>query len=123
MEKLTKEKVIYEVKKAEELILKLTGEKPFLFRFPGGNYDERTLKIVESLGYKVVHWTFPSGDPDPRLTPKKLTEWVLKNVKPGAILIFHANGRGYATPYALPKIIKALKGRGYSFGRIEDYLR
>ena len=123
MERLPKEKVIYEVKKAEELILKLTGKKPFLFRFPGGNYDRRTLKIVESLGYKVVHWSFPSGDPDPNITPERLTRWILQNVKPGAILIFHANGRGYATAYALPEIIRALRKMGYTFGRIEDYLR
>lgn len=122
MESLKEEEIIREVKETEQLIQALTGKKPIFFRFPAGNYDERALKIVESLGYKVVHWTFPSGDPDPRITPEKLTNWVLQNVRPGAILIFHANHRGYATPYALPRIIKALREKGYSFGRIEDYL-
>ncbi len=123
MERLSEKQVIWEVKEAEKLIQELTGKKPFLFRFPGGNYDKRTLKIVESLGYKVVHWTFSSGDLDPRTTPDRLTRWVLQNVKPGAILIFHANGRRYATPYALAEIIKALRERRYSFRRIEDYFR
>jgi len=122
MESLKEEEIIREVKETERLIQTLTGKKPIFFRFPAGNYDERALKIVESLGYKVVHWTFPSGDPDPRITPEKLTNWVLQNVRPGAILIFHANHRGYSTPYALPKIIKALREKGYSFGRIENYL-
>lgn len=122
MESLKEEEIIREVKETEQLIQALTGKKPIFFRFPAGNYDERALKIVESLGYKVVHWTFPSGDPDPRITPEKLTNWVLQNVRPGVILIFHANHRGYATPYALPRIIKALREKGYSFGRIEDYL-
>ena len=123
MERLPKEKIIWEVKETEKLIVKIIGEKPFLFRFPGGNYNSKALKIVESLGYKVLHWSFPSGDPDPHITTRKLVKWVLQNVRSGTILIFHANGRGYATPYALPLIIKALRKEGYSFGRIENYIR
>ncbi len=123
MERLPRERIIWEVKQTEKLIMRITGKKPNLFRFPAGNYDGKTLKIVESLGYKVVHWSFESGDPDPRITPERLTRWVIRNVKPGSILIFHVNGRGYATPYALPRIVKALRRMGYSFGRIEDYIR
>ena len=108
---------------AEKLIQKLTGKRPIYFRFPGGNYDERTLRIVEGLGYKVVHWTFPSGDPDKRITPQRLASHVINNTKPGAILIFHANGRGYSTGEAMPIIVEELKKRGYNFVRLEEYLK
>ena len=123
MEKLSKERIIEEIRKTEKLIESITGNKPFIFRFPGGNYNRDALKVVESLGYKVVHWSFESGDPDPRITPEKLANWVLLNVKQGSILIFHANGRGYVTHLALPIIVKRLKERGYTFGKLEDYLR
>lgn len=123
MERLDSETVVKEVLEAEKLIQKLTGKKPVYFRFPGGNYDQRTLRIVESLGYRVVHWTFPSGDPDRSITPERLARHVIQNTQPGAILIFHANGRGYSTGEALPVIVQELKRRGYRFVRLEDYIR
>ncbi len=123
MENLDQETVIREVLGVEKLIQRLTGKRPIYFRFPGGNYDERTLKIVEGLGYKVVHWTFPSGDPDKRITPAVLSENVIRSTKPGAILIFHANGRGYSTGEAMPVIVEELRKRGYMFVRLEDYIR
>lgn len=123
MEKLDSQTVVKEVIEAEKLIQKLTGKRPVYFRFPGGNYDQRTLRIVESLGYKVVHWTFPSGDPDRSITPDRLARHVIQNTRPGAILIFHANGRGYSTGEALPVIVQELKRQGYRFVRLEDYIR
>lgn len=122
MEKLSKEEIVEEVLKTEKLIYHITGKKPIYFRFPGGNYDEKSLKILENLGYKVVHWTFPSGDPDRSITADKMTLFVLSKTRPGTILIFHANGRGYSTPDALPVIIRELKKKGYNFVKLEEYL-
>lgn len=123
MEHLPPEMVIKEVREVEELISALTGKKPQYFRFPAGNYDKKTLRLLENLGYKVVHWTFPSGDPDKRVTPEKLIANVLENTKPGTILIFHANGRGYSTAKAMPYIVQELKKRGYRFVLLEEYIR
>lgn len=123
MENLSDRDIVFEVKAVEILIKELTNKKPIYFRFPGGNYDERSLRIVESLGYKVVHWTFASGDPDPHVTPEKLVSHVVSNTKPGSIVIFHANGRGYSTKKALPIIVEELMRKGYSFVRLEDYIK
>jgi len=122
MELLSEEEIKEDVLKNENLIIKLTGIKPKYFRFPAGNYDEKALRLVESLGYKVVHWTFPSGDPDKKITKEMLIDHVIRNTKPGSILIFHANGRGYKTGEALPEIVRILKQKGYRFVRLEDYL-
>ncbi|MCS7234028.1 MAG: polysaccharide deacetylase family protein [Synergistetes bacterium] len=122
MERLSPDEIERDVKRNERLILEAVNKKPIYFRFPAGNYDERSLKVVESLGYRVIHWSFASGDPDRRITPEMLTSHVLKNTKPGSILIFHANGRGYSTGDALPMIVKELRLRGYRFVRLEDYI-
>jgi peptidoglycan/xylan/chitin deacetylase (PgdA/CDA1 family) len=107
----------------ERLSLKeITTKKTKYFRFPGGNYDDQTLKCVENIGYKVVYWTFPSGDPDKEVTPKRLKDWVLLKTRPGSILIFHINGRGYATGDALPEIVKELVRKDYNFIKLEEGL-
>lgn len=123
MEKLSRYEIIRELKETEALIYQITGKRSLYFRFPGGNYDSMSLSIVESLGYKVVHWTFPSGDPDRRITPERLHRHVVKNTVPGSILIFHVNGRGYSTGDALPYIVEDLKKQGYRFVKLEDYIK
>ncbi len=120
MEKLPPEVVREEVLANDRLLQELTGRKTRFFRFPAGNYDRDALAAVEALGYRVVHWTFPSGDPDRKLTPARLQEWVLGKVRPGSILIFHINGRGYATGEALPRIVAVLKDRGYRLVKLAD---
>lgn len=122
MEKLTDREVVEEVREAEDMLFDITGKRTSCFRFPAGNYDDRVLRDVEDLHYRVVHWSFASGDPDPKITPKKLSRWVLLKTHPGSILIFHINGRGYSTGKALPEIVKALHKRGYHFVKLEDAL-
>ncbi len=120
MESLNADKIKKEVTDLDELLKKMIGKKTKYFRFPAGNYDVRTLKQIEQMNFKVVHWTFPSGDPDENITPAKLTNWVISKTKPGAILIFHINGRGYSTGDALHGIISALRQKGFKFIKLED---
>jgi peptidoglycan/xylan/chitin deacetylase (PgdA/CDA1 family) len=104
-----------EVERAGALIAEVTSRRPRLFRFPYGEYTPETLAAVERLGYQVVHWTFPSGDPDPNLTARELAEGVVRQATPGTILIFHVNGRGWKTAEALPRIVAELRRQGYRF--------
>ena len=49
-------------------------------------------------------------------------EWVLRPVKPGSIIIVHANGRGYHTAEALPYIINRVKNQDYTFVTVSELL-
>lgn len=123
METMTHGDIEMDLNKTSELIAEITGKKPNLFRFPGGNYDNRSLKLVEDLGYKVVHWSFESGDPDKKMTSDLIFEKVKKNVKSGSIMIFHINGRGWHTSEALPMIINYLNSEGYHLELLENFLK
>ncbi|WP_170958999.1 polysaccharide deacetylase family protein [Magnetospirillum sp. 15-1] len=122
MERLDPAAIRREVEEADAAIQAVTGRKPRFFRFPAGNYDAATLGVVEATGHKVVHWTFPSGDPARGLTPEHLKEWVLSKTRPGAILIFHVNQRAPATGPALPGLLAELRRRGYRFVSLEEAL-
>ena len=122
MERMDEATVRRELLDADALLHGITGKHTRYFRFPAGNYDARALGVVESLGYRVVHWRFASGDPMRTLTPEHETEWVLEKTRPGDILIFHINGRGWATGRALPSIVAALEERGYRFVRLDKVL-
>lgn len=122
MERLDRAAVRRQVEEADAAIEAATGRKPRFFRFPAGNYDAASLAEVEATGHKVVHWSFASGDPARGMTPEHLSEWVLSRTQPGAILIFHVNGRAPATAPALPGILAGLRAKGYRFVGLEEAL-
>jgi len=122
MRRLSDAQIRDEVRRAEQQIFTDTGRHTHYFRFPGGNADARTVGVVEAMGYRVVHWRFPEGDPDPHVTAKAMIQVTLERAHGGDILIFHINGRGVHTAEAAPKVIDLLQALGFRFVRLSDYL-
>ena len=65
---------------------------PTLFRPPYGAYDARTLALLRERQMTMVLWSVDSGD---YLRPgvDAIVERVLRDVKPGAIVLLHDAGR------------------------------
>jgi peptidoglycan/xylan/chitin deacetylase (PgdA/CDA1 family) len=122
MRKLSGRAVIYEVVRAALEVGLKTGRRTRFFRFPGGNTNAATTALVEALGYQVVHWRWPEGDPDPHVTAKGMVRQTLAKTQPGEILIFHINGRGVHTAEAIPQIVEGLQAKGFRFVLLQDYL-
>ncbi len=122
MRLLADDRVRAEVRRAEAVLVALTGRRPTLFRFPGGNADERTVALVRSLGYQVVHWRWAEGDPSPTVDADRLVAQTLARTRPGDILILHVNGRGWHTAEALPRIVDGLAVRGFRFVTVAEML-
>jgi peptidoglycan/xylan/chitin deacetylase (PgdA/CDA1 family) len=111
-----------EVERATTEIVEVAGRRPTLFRFPGGHADARTVGLVRTLGYTTVHWRWAEGDPAPQVGADVLAAQTLARTRPGDILIFHVNGRGWHTAEALPAIIDGLTARGFRFVLVSDYV-
>lgn len=122
MRKLSTAEVMRQVLFAGLEIGLKTGRATRFFRFPGGNADARTIAAVEAMGYQVVHWRWPSGDPDKNISAANLESYALSATKPGDVLIFHINGNGVHTAEAIPGIVEGLKAKGYRFVLLRDYL-
>jgi peptidoglycan/xylan/chitin deacetylase (PgdA/CDA1 family) len=122
MRELDDERVRSEVRRAAAMIESTTGRRTTLFRFPGGNADDRTVGLVRALGYQVVHWRWAEGDPSPTVAADRLVDQTLARTRPGDILIFHVNGRGWHTAEALPRIVDGLAARGYRFVTVAEVL-
>ncbi|MCE9522708.1 MAG: polysaccharide deacetylase family protein [Alphaproteobacteria bacterium] len=122
MNRFSQAETIDQVQRTDAEIEAITGRKPQFFRFPAGNYSDVSLSAVESLGHKVVHWRWASGDPDPRESANALYNRVREKVVAGDILIFHINGRGHHTAEALPRIVEQLEAENYRFVLVSDYI-
>ena len=110
-----------EITRAQALILHATGRDPRpLFRFPYGARDARTLGIVHSLGYASVRWTVDTWGwmGLASQTVAGAARRVLDGLVPGEIVLMHlgsARDRSTIDSHALPRIIRAIRSRGYRF--------
>jgi peptidoglycan-N-acetylglucosamine deacetylase len=93
-----------------------------LFRFPFGACDAKSLTEIGDQGLLAIQWDVSSDDPDFKQTPELITKKVLDDVRPGSIVLFHANGRGWYTDDALPAIVSALRAQGYEFVTVTELL-
>lgn len=94
-----------------------------LFRFPYGACDAASLNAVNDAGLLAIQWDVASGDPDPHQTADGIVSEVLRKVRPGSIIVAHANGRGWHTQEALPRLIAQLRERGYGFVTVSELLK
>lgn len=56
MSKLTREEIAADIRTCEAEIEKVTGVKPFLFRPPYGEYDNKVVGTLRELGYYTIQW-------------------------------------------------------------------
>ncbi len=108
---------------AQQTMYDLLGYQTNLFRLPYGTYTDEALNAINDQGLYIIQWDDVSGDPDPDIDAKEMTAWVLQQAQPGSIIIMHANGRGWHTAEALPRIIQSLREEGFTLVTISDLLQ
>ena len=86
------------------------------FRFPSGNFNEQTLAVVQSMGYKSVFWSFAYKDwlTDDQPDPKESEERIVKAACPGNIYLLHAVSSTNAQ--VMGSVIDRVRDAGYSWG-------
>ncbi len=86
-----------------------------LFRPPYGKVTFSQYSKLKSQ-YSFVLWDVLSWDFSIETTPEKCLQNVLKNAKPGSIIVFHDSKKAFKNmSYALPKVLEYFSERGYRF--------
>ncbi len=85
------------------------------FRFPKGEFSERSLQIVKDLNYTSVFWSFAYADwdPDNQTEENQAFTHICESTHPGAILLLHAVSKTNAD--ILGKVIDDIQKQGYTF--------
>jgi peptidoglycan/xylan/chitin deacetylase (PgdA/CDA1 family) len=92
------------------------------FRFPFGACDARSMGAVNAAGMAAIQWDVSTGDPSPFTSADAIVTDTLAGVRPGSIVLAHANGRGFHTAEALPRLLDGLEKKGYRFITVGDLL-
>jgi len=109
-----------QIKKTEEVIRLITGERPQLVRAPGGtagHFDQAYFDLMEQGGYRVFDWNVDSGDSKRRGVPaKEIVKGATAKVSGSeAIVLLHDSKGHEESVKALPEIIAYYKKQGYAF--------
>ncbi len=121
MDELNENDMIKEVLGFDNYIRTNFGYSSPYFRFPKGEYSEKALDVLNSMGYMCVFWSLAYADWD--TNNQKGSDYALKTVTerihPGAVILLHAVSKDNA--YALGSIIDNVRNSGYEFVGLEKY--
>lgn len=113
-----------EINQNEALLTSLGVPKTTLYRLPGGASDTTALRVLGAKGYRVIGWSIDTRDWRRRYTGEEMAQHVIKDIQPGAIVIFHDGpNSSQATVDAIKQIIPALKQQGYQFDTVSQMLK
>ena len=114
---LDKRGIKIELERLQASLTGLTGVPPNLFRPPFGEYSNKVIEAANDLGLLTIQWSIDSLDWK-NLSREAIVQRVTSRLHPGAIILFHNNGR--YTADALPEIISFAKSQGYTIVPISE---
>lgn len=90
-------------------------------RPPKGEFNERTIKATNKLGYKTVMWSFAYADWDEKAQPSEADakQKIIENVHNGEIMLLHSTSKTNAK--VLDEVIKEIKQNGYEFKSLDEF--
>jgi polysaccharide deacetylase family sporulation protein PdaB len=119
MNNLTERDITHEIMRTHNQIKELTGQNPTLFRPPFGEYSNKVIEAAKACGYSTIIWDVDSLDWKD-LTARAMLERILRQVKPGSIILFHNAGKH--TPETVTQLLPALRDRGFPIVPISELL-
>lgn len=121
MPDLTDEKIKSEIQDLHTAVYNKFGYEMKYLRPPMGEYSERTLSKIQSLGYTTVMWSFAYDDWDEKKQDRVdyAKEKILGNMHNGAVILLHGNSKDNAN--VLDYCIKEIKKSGYEFKSLDEF--
>jgi len=117
--KISRDEAATEIAACNEVLKRVTGQKPHLFRPPGGDYNHQIAEISEVLGDVMVLWSDDPGDyasPGTQIIQTRL----LAKVKGGSVILVHDGIE--QTLEILPQMIAYFRKQGYEFVTIDEMI-
>ncbi len=116
---LSERALVSDTEKCSEEIKKLGIEEKKLYRAPYGEYNDKTVKTINNMGYHFIQWDADSLDYT-GLAVSDITERVVSRVGPGSIVLFHTGVEN--TAEALRQVLLKLKGEDYRFVTVDEII-
>jgi peptidoglycan/xylan/chitin deacetylase (PgdA/CDA1 family) len=110
-----------QLRRTEDLLFKLIGKRPALFRPPAGVIDNRIQAEIDAAGYQTILWSYDPFD-WAGLPVDTLVQRVVSQARNGEIILLHSRLHTDSTAVALPRIIEGLQARGFELLRLDELI-
>ncbi|MFD8688779.1 polysaccharide deacetylase family protein [Streptomyces sp. NPDC059651] len=92
------------------------------FRFPGGCYDDASLRALAPEKVTAVQWDVVSGDAF-ATDADAVAQQVLDGVRPGSLVVLHCTrSAAPVTAEAVGRVVPELRARGYRFVKVSELM-
>jgi peptidoglycan/xylan/chitin deacetylase (PgdA/CDA1 family) len=99
--------------RTSRLVRRITGFMPCLFRPPFGEWNSRLLRDARRVGMLTIYWDVDSHD-SVGAGATTVFSRVVRLGRGGSIVLMHDGpGQRPATRVALPRVLRAVRRRGY----------
>lgn len=113
------DKYVSEIVDLEQAYFEITGKiLDKVYREPKGEWSERSLAIVQDMGYKSFFYSADYLDWNGDVSGDYAFQELMKRYHNGAIYLIHPQNKGNYD--AMDQFIKEMKGLGYTFGLVRD---
>ncbi len=110
-----------EIARTDAALRRAGAPGPVLFRPPYGRKLIGLPRAAERNGYRMIMWDVE--DPAQAATPQDYAEAVLREVRPGSIILMHVMYRANRLAReALPLVVEGLRARGYRIVTVGELL-
>lgn len=115
----TVQKFSEEITEVEKAYMQVSGKEMVkVFRFPKGEASERTMKMVQDLGYRTFFWSHAYYDYGETLSYDSAYMSMMNYHHNGAIYLMHPNNKGNYD--ALEDFIQEMLDLGYTFKTVDQ---
>ena len=112
-------KFISEIMDTQKTIYEVTKKMPpLIFRFPKGEFSERSLAIVNDLGYSCYFWSHAYNDYSGDISKEEAYNTLIGHLHNGAIYLIHPSNSGNYD--AMNDFILEAKKLGYTFDLVSN---
>ncbi|TCZ77828.1 polysaccharide deacetylase family protein [Paenibacillus albiflavus] len=118
-----------QVDRTADIIEQITGERPHYYRPPWGCVNLGDLLLLRKT-YRIILWSIMAWDWKPGGDAGKLKQILMKNLKPGSIILLHDSGDTPGADLdapefmleALREVLQEIKPLGYECVRVDQLM-
>ncbi|MDD3268466.1 MAG: polysaccharide deacetylase family protein [Syntrophomonadaceae bacterium] len=115
-----------DIKQCNDVIYKICKQRPELYRPPGGYLSYDLVALTQKEKIKIAYWTYQQDSKDWKSGMKsaQIASHIIKNIKPGQIIILHdGSSNGLESAKALDILIPELNRLGYKFMSMGELIK
>jgi peptidoglycan/xylan/chitin deacetylase (PgdA/CDA1 family) len=109
-----------EITRCQEVLERLSGQSPVIYRAPFIAHDERLWKILSEAGLPSISGSHKTQDWNSKRSREQILTSATKDIKAGDIILMHSWRK--ATLEAMPEIIEQIRQQGLQMVTVSELL-